>query len=366
MNGLRDIIEKRVNLFGVGEPIVRVDHSIYTGQHRLIVELPGISNLQEAISKIGDTPLLEFKLVNIETDEKGATSTKLIDTGINGNLLKKTILNFDQRTNKPTVVLNFNEEGTKLFADLTEKNIGKTIAIYLDGQVISSPTVNEKIPNGQAIISGAFKIEEAKLLVQRLNSGALPVPISLASSQVVEATLGSEAKAAGLKAGLTGFILIVIFMILWYRLPGLVAAVTIFSYSIIVLAIFKFFSITLTAAGIVGFIISIGIAIDANILIFERIKEEIKSGQNIMKAMEIGYDRAWTSIRDSNIASLIVALVLFYFGSSIISGFALAFAVGIVTSLFSAMFISKSFLKVILPETDSKIMKFLFSSGLSR
>jgi len=365
MNGLRDIIEKRVNLFGVGEPIVRVDYSKFTGQHRLIVELPGISNIQEAIAKIGDTPLLEFKLVTIETDEKGATSTKLIETGINGNLLQKTILNFDQRTNKPMVVLNFNETGTKLFADLTEKNTGKQIAIYLDGQVISSPVVNEKIPNGQATISGAFKTEEAKLLVQRLNSGALPVPISLASSQVVEATLGAEAKAAGLKAGLTGFILIVIFMILWYRLPGLVAAVTIFSYSIIVLVIFKLFSITLTAAGIVGFIISIGIAIDANILIFERIKEEIKAGQNIIKAMEIGYDRAWTSIRDSNIASLIVALVLFYFGSSIISGFALAFAIGIVTSLFSAMFISKSFLKVILPESDSKIMKFLFSSGFS-
>lgn len=370
MNGLRDVIEKRINVFGVSEPIIRTEYSQYTGEHRLVVELPGITDINKAISTIGDTPILEFKLVNIETAVDGSTSTKLVDTGLNGNYLKKSILSFDSYTNKPQVVVSFNDEGAKMFADITQNNIGKQMAIYLDGNVVSSPVIQEKIPGGQATISGNFTTEEAKTLVTRLNSGALPVPIKLASSQVVVATLGNQAKAQGLLAGEIGLAIIILLMILWYRLPGLVASVALFAYVGVVLILFKTMPVVLTAAGIAGFIISIGVAIDANILIFERLKEEIKRGKNLAEAVEEAFVRAWTSIRDSNVASILVALTLFKFGSALLAGFGLVFGIGVVISMISAMFISKYFLRAIVP-TDTngkyyKVMKFLFMSGFSK
>ena len=370
MNGLRDVIEKRINVFGVSEPIIRTEYSQYTGEHRLVVELPGITDINKAISTIGDTPTLEFKLVNIETAADGSTSTKLMDTGLNGNYLKKSILSFDSYTNKPQVVVSFNDEGAKMFSDITANNIGKQMAIYLDGNVVSSPIIQEKIAGGQATISGNFTTDEAKTLVTRLNSGALPVPIKLASSQVVVATLGDQAKAQGLLAGEIGLAVIILLMILWYRLPGFIASISLLAYVGIVLILFKTMPVVLTAAGIAGFIISIGVAIDANILIFERLKEEIRRGKNIADAVEEAFARAWTSIRDSNIASILVAWTLFYFGSSLLAGFGLVFGIGVVVSMISAMFISKYFLRAVVP-TDTngkyyKVMKFLFMSGFSK
>jgi protein-export membrane protein SecD len=370
MNGLREVIEKRINVFGVSEPIIRTEFSKYTGEHRLVVELPGITDIDKAIATIGDTPILEFKLINIITDQSGATSTVLIDTGLNGNYLKKSILSFDSYTNQPEVLVSFNDEGKKLFAEITKNNTGKQMAIFLDGKIISSPMIREAIEGGQATISGGFKIDEAKILVQRLNSGALPVPVKLASSQLVEATLGGAAKADGLLAGEIALAVIIILMILWYRLPGLIAGVSLLSYVGIVLLLFKAVPVVLTAAGIAGFIISIGVAIDANILIFERLKEEIKRGKNINDAVEEAFKRAWTSIRDSNIASILVALTLFYFGSALLAGFGLVFGLGVLVSMLSAMFISKYFLRAFVPvDTNSKgykIMKFLFGSGFNR
>ena len=342
MDGLRDVIEKRVNAFGVAESIIRTEYSRYTDEHRLVVELPGITNIDEAIEMIGDTPNLEFKLLNEITDSTtGATSTELIDTGLNGNYLKKSILSFDPYTNKPQVVLSFNDEGKKIFADITKNNIGKQVAIYLDGQAISSPTIQQEITGGEATISGNFTTVEAKTLVTRLNSGALPVPIKLASSQVIEATLGEQAKTDGLIAGEIALAIIIILMIIWYRLPGLLAGLSLMVYVGIVLILFKAIPVVLTAAGIAGFIISIGIAIDANILIFERLKEEIKRGKTLSEAVEEAFHRAWTSIRDSNIASILVALILFYFGSSLLAGFGLVFGIVVLVSMFDAMFISK-------------------------
>lgn len=371
MNGLRNIIEKRVNEFGVSEAIVRTEYSTYTNEHRLVVELPGVTDIDEAIKMIGDTPILEFKLVNELADpETGATSTELVETGLNGNYLKKSIVSFDQLTNKPMVVLSFNEEGKKLFSDITKNNIGKQMAIFLDGNAISSPVIQEEIPNGEATISGAFTVQEAKVLVQRLNSGALPVPISLASSHVVEATLGEQAKTDGLTAGLIALGVILTLMILWYRLPGFLASVALVIYTAIVLMLFKLIPVVLTAAGIAGFIISIGIAIDANILIFERLKEELQSGKNLRDAVEEAFKRAWTSIRDSNIASILVALILFYFGSALLAGFGLVFGLGVFVSLFSAMIITKYFLRAFVPADTNgkayKIIKFLFGSGFSK
>lgn len=370
MAGLQDVIEKRINVFGVSEPIVRTEYSKYTGEHRLVIELPGITDIDKAIATIGDTPMLEFKLVNNVTDANGATSTEMIPTGLNGNYLKKSILNFDSYTNKPVVVVSFNEEGKKLFADLTKNNVGKQMAIFLDGNVVSSPVIQEEISGGEATISGSFTVEEAKTLVTRLNSGALPVPIKLASSQVVEATLGGAAKAHGLLAGEIGFLIIAILMILWYRLPGLLASVALSAYTVIVLFLFKEIPVVLTSAGIAGFIISMGVAIDANILIFERLKEEIKRGRDLQSAVDEAFKRAWTSIRDSNIASMLVALTLFYFGSSLLAGFGLVFGIGVLVSMFSSMVISRYFLLAFVPEdTNSKyykITKFLFGSGFSR
>lgn len=370
MTGLQDVIEKRINVFGVSEPIVRTEYSKYTGEHRLVVELPGVTDINKAIATIGDTPTLEFKLVNVITDANGATSTQLIDTGLNGNYLKKSLLNFDSYTNKPVVVVSFNDEGKKLFADITKNNVGKEMSIFLDGNVVSSPVIQEEISGGEATISGSFTVEEAKTLVTRLNSGALPVPIKLASSQVVEATLGGQAKADGLLAGEIGFLIIAILMILWYRLPGLLASVALSAYTVIVLFLFKEIPVVLTSAGIAGFIISMGVAIDANILIFERLKEEIKRGRDLQTAVDEAFKRAWTSIRDSNIASILVALTLFYFGSSLLAGFGLVFGIGVLVSMFSSMVISKYLLLAFVPEnTNSKYYKFiksLFGSGFSR
>ncbi|MEN9338432.1 MAG: hypothetical protein RI945_157 [Candidatus Parcubacteria bacterium] len=370
MNGLREVIEKRINVFGVSESIVRTEFSKYTGEHRLVVELPGITDIDKAIATIGDTPILEFKLVKIITDMNGATSTELIDTGLNGNYLKKSVLSFDSYTNVPEVSVSFNDEGKKLFAEITKNNTGSQMAIFLDGKIISSPMIREAIEGGQATISGGFKIDEAKILVQRLNSGALPVPVKLASSQLVEATLGGQAKADGLLAGEIALLVIIVLMIIWYRLPGLIAGVSLLSYVGIVLLLFKAMPVVLTAAGIAGFIISIGVAIDANILIFERLKEELKKGKNINDAVEEAFKRAWTSIRDSNIASILVALTLFYFGSALLAGFGLVFGLGVLVSMLSAMFISKYFLRAFVPvDTNSKsykIMKFLFGSGFNK
>src|SRR3989344_8303482 len=271
MDALRDVIERRINLFGVSEPVVQVQGGglsssfILGGENQLIVDLPGITDVEKATEMIGQTPLLEFK---IEGEEE------FVSTELTGRYLEKATLEFDVNTREPQVSLQFDAEGAKLFAQITKENVGKMVAIYLDGAAISTPVVREEIKDGLAFISGYFTPTEAKTLVGRLNSGALPVPITLISKQTIGATLGENAVAAGVKATVIGFLLVALFLILWYRLPGLVAVVSLCIFIIIMLAIFKLIPVTLTAAGIAGFIISIGIAVDANVLIFERVKEE--------------------------------------------------------------------------------------------
>lgn len=385
MEALRDIIERRVNLFGVSEPVVQVQHaSALSGAgEQLIVDLPGITDVKQAIDMIGQTPLLEFKIeapedakqepqkVKVGSDGKidlGSLDVgqKFVSTDLTGRYLEKAILEFDVNTREPRVSLQFNEEGTKLFAQITKENIGKMVAIYLDGAPISTPVVREEIPNGQAVISGSFTPTEAKQLVGRLNSGALPVPISLLSTQTIGATLGDSAVDAGVKATVMGFILVALFLILWYRLPGLVAAVSLCIFIVIILALFKLLPVTLTAAGIAGFIISIGIAVDANVLIFERLKEELRAGRSIRDATSFGFSRAWFSIRDSNISNFITAIILFWFGTSLIKGFALTLGMGVIVSMFSAITVTRIFLSTLGFIGEGKIARFLFSSGLSK
>ena len=297
MEGLRDVIERRVNAFGVGEPLVQVEKSA-GGDQRLIVELPGVTNVNEAIKMIGETPFLEFRTEspNVEKltkDEKQDSSKVFVQSYLTGRYLKKAVLDFNQTTFEPIISLEFNNEGGKLFAKLTKENVGKSIAIFLDGQPISVPNVNEEITGGKAQITGQFTPKEAKLLVQRLNSGALPVPVSLISQQIVGPTLGEKFLAKGIMAGIYGMILVALFLILWYRLPGLAAVLALGLYTIIILALFKLIPVTLTAAGIAGFILSVGMAVDANILIFERMKEELKKGKNLQLAISEGFSRAW-------------------------------------------------------------------------
>jgi preprotein translocase subunit SecD len=363
MEGLRDVIEKRVNFFGVKEPVIQVQGE------RLIVELAGVIDPAEAIDQIGKTPFLEFKeyksqdvvdkIAAKQKEIQGKTEEEIkkIDnwelayedpfqsTDLTGKYLEKAELGFDQTTYQPKILLQFNQEGAKLFEEITARNIGKPLAVYLDHQLTQAPTVNNKISGGKAEITGNFTLEEAKARVRELNSGALPVPINLISQQSVGPTLGAVSLEKSLKAGLYGFLAIIIFMIIFYRLPGVLASIALFIYVILVLALFKMISVTITLAGIAGFLLSIGMAVDANILIFARMKEEMIQGKNFNTSVEEGFNRAWPSIRDSNLNTLIVSAILFGFATSFIKGFALTLSLGVLVSLFSAIFITRNFLK---------------------
>ena len=319
MNVLRDVIERRVNIFGVSEPIVQVEHSSFVTENpteRLVVELPGVTDVSEAVAEIGRTPLLEFKLFSQEMaaqqealsslgslTESSSSSGAIIgdikingeevnvdneelpftDTGLTGRYLKSASLEFagsnsGRLSNEPLVTVTFSPEGSDLFAEITKAHVGEQLGIFLDGEMLSAPVINEPITGGTAVISGNFELEEARSLAKNLSFGALPLPIELQSTQTVGASLGAEVLNHGIKAGVFGFSLVMIFMILWYRLPGLVAGVALLSYITIMLALFQFVPVTLTAAGLAGFILSLGMAVDANVLVFERMKEEYRSG----------------------------------------------------------------------------------------
>lgn len=266
------------------------------------------------------------------------------NTQLSGKNLKRASVQFDPNDNAPQVSLEFDGEGSKLFEEITEQNTGKQVAIFLDAYIISAPTVNEKIGGGRAVISGNFNSKEAQLLAQRLNAGALPVPIELISQQTVGASLGNKSIQDSLFAGIIGIILVAVFMIAFYRLPGVLSVVSLLIYGILVLLIFKLWSITLTLAGIAGFILSIGMAVDANVLIFERIKEEVKWGRSLSEAISEGFKRAWPSIRDGNLSTLLTCLILYFFSTSIIRGFAITLALGILVSMFSAIVITRNLL----------------------
>ena len=473
LDGVRDVIERRVNAFGVAEPIIQTNKSGDTW--RVIVELAGVKDVSQAIKMIGETTILEFREENPNknavqeltkeqkaemakynaealtrawkaiadlnkgadfaelakkiSDDAGsaelggdlgwfATGTmvkpfedaalklsvgkmtkspvksdfgyhiikkveeKMVDkdgkqvlemrashiliktmsekdffpppeewavTGLSGKQLKNSSVQFDLNTGEPTVALSFNDEGKTLFAAITERNVGKPVAIFLDGQPISIPRVNEPIRDGNAIISGNFGVAEAKQLSQRLNAGALPVPINLVGQQTIGASLGAASVEKSLFAGLVGFILVAIFMILFYRLPGFLAVLALSLYTVIVLALFKLIPVTMTLAGIAGFILTLGMAVDANILIFSRTKEEVLWGKPLPTAIEEGFRRAWPSIRDSNVTSLISAMILFWFSSSIIKGFALTLSIGVLVSMFSAITVSRILIRLVAP-----------------
>ena len=380
MNTLREVIERRINSFGVAEPIVQVERSSVVAEsarERLIVELPGITDVEQAVREIGKTPLLEFKLIDEAAQERLTPSSTeseflatYIDTGLTGRYLTRAEVVFGQGgaglSNQPVVSIVFNEEGADLFEQITKEHVGDRLAIFLDGEIMSSPVINEAITGGKAVISGDFTPDVARELVRNLNFGALPVPITLVSTQTIGSSLGEDALHAGIYAGVVGFVLLIAFLIVWYRLPGVVASVALIVYVVVMLALFKLIPVVLTAAGIAGFILSVGLAVDANILIAERMKEELRAGKRVDEAIQEGFARAWLAIRDSNIAHIIVGIILFWFGTALIKGFALVFVVGVFASMFSAIFVSRKLL-VALPITkESALGKFLLGSGLSR
>ncbi|PIR58364.1 MAG: protein translocase subunit SecD [Parcubacteria group bacterium CG10_big_fil_rev_8_21_14_0_10_35_15] len=365
LDGLRDIIERRVNLFGVSEPVIQIEEQ----SQRLIVELAGVKDIKEAINMIGQTPFLEFKeqksqeivdkIIAKQKEIQGKTYEEIqtipdwqlafedpfASTQLTGRYLDKAELAFEPTTNKPIVTIQFDEEGSNLFEQLTTNNVGKPLAIYIDNAIISSPTVQEAISGGRAQISGTFTINEAKQLVSNLNSGALPVPISLVSQETIGPSLGQDSLNKSLKAGMIGFILVIIFMIVFYRLPGILASLTLITYIALNLSLFKLIPVTLTLAGIAGFILSIGMAVDANILIFSRIREELRQGKGFLISLEDGFKKAWPSVRDGNFTIILVALILFSLGTSFVKGFALTLIIGNLLGIFSAIFITNNLLR---------------------
>lgn len=347
LNGLRDVIERRVNLFGVSEPQVYISKD--SAGSNLVVELAGIKDINQAIQTIGETPFLEFKEVEGEGESAEFITPLFSINGepkaLTGRHVKSAQVTFDQTTGKPQVSLEFNEEGAQIFEMLTEANVGKVVAIFLDNILIEAPVVQQKITGGQAVISGNFNIQTAKQLVERFNAGALPAPITLINQQTVSATLGADSLHKALVAGLIGTILIMIFMVLYYRYLGIFASLALAIYVFLTLGIFKLFGVTMTLAGLAGFILTIGMAVDANILIFERVKEELKRGLSRANAIEEGFKRAWPSIRDSNISSIITALILYFLTSSFVRGFALTLLMGVVVSMFSAITTTRLLLK---------------------
>lgn len=489
VEGVRDVIERRVNALGVSEPLVQTNHD--GDNYRIIVELAGVFDINEAITQIGETPLLEFKesnpnsavtadltedeknqikqseeealekakgiiaqlnggadfaqLASQESEDPGSKQTDgdlgfarrgtfvtefeaalfddltdgqytkepvktyygyhiikreesrlaedesgqsveevrashilisalnqdsfttdediWLNTELSGKHLEKAQVTFEQNVGAPQVAITFNSQGKDLFAEITERNLQKPVAIFLDGELISSPVVQQVITSGDAVISGNFSINEAKLLAQRLNAGALPVPINLISQLQVGPSLGSQSVEKSVSAGFWGLIAVMIFMLLVYRLPGLLADIALIFYAVILFGLFELIPVTLTLAGIAGFILSVGMAVDANILIFERMKEELRLGKSMSVSIEEGFKRAWSSIRDSNISSLITAVILIWFGTSIIKGFALTLGIGILVSMFSAITITRTLLRLL---SSGKISELTFLFGVNR
>ena len=357
LESAKTVIEKRINFFGVSEPIVQTSKA--RGDYRIIAEIPGVTDANAAINLIGKTAKLTFweDQASSSATKKATASgvplglTQLFSnphqTSLSGADLKEAAVTFDTNTGKPQVQLSFTGTGSKKFGEITKRNVGKIVAIALDDRVVEAPRVNEAIYGGNAVITGDFTTEQAKTVQIQLNAGALPVSLSVLQQQAIGATLGQSSLEKSLLAGIIGFFVIVIFMIILYGRQGVVASLALTIYTLIVLALFRLVPITLTLAGMAGLILSIGIAVDANVLIFERLKEELRRGRSSEMAIDLGFKRAWPSIRDSNISSLITSTILYYFGTGIVRGFALTLALGVIVSLFSAIFVTRTFLKVL-------------------
>jgi len=345
LKGVTNVLERRVNAYGVAEPQIQA-----RGTDRVIIQLPGVRDIEEAKKLVGQTAKLEFK-------EQGPTGEWIPAMGtLNGQTVELTgaylvpgrqQVTFQSRAGLPDVAFEFNSDGAQLFTQITSRLVGRPLGIYLDGEQISAPTV-QAVLGATGIITG-LSLEEARLLALQLNAGALPVPVSIEEERTVDATLGADSVRKSIIAGEIGFMVVVLFMLLYYGFPSIAVAGALIVYALLTLALFKLIPVTLTLAGIAGFILSVGMAVDANILIFERMKEELRSGKTLAAAIRTGEERAWPSIRDSNFSTIITTLVLYFFGSlfgaTFIIGFAVVLGLGVVVSLFSSLFVTRTLLE---------------------
>ena len=346
LEAVRSNIERRVNFFGVAEPVIQTSKA--GENYRLVVELPGIQDIDQAIDLIGKTAQLDFR----EQIDEASPAAGFRPSGLTGADLERSTVQFDQNTGQPVVGLKFNSEGQKKFGDITSRNVGRIVAIYLDEFPVSLPTVEEPITSGEAIIRGNFTVEEAKKLSIQLNAGALPVPIEIIEQRNVGATLGQESVTRSIRAGLVGLGMVIFFMWAYYGRLGFLANIALIIYGLITLALYRLIPVTLTLPGIAGFILSVGMAVDANILIFERMKEELRWGKPWRQAMELGFGRAWDSIRDANICTLITCFILFnplnwsfLNTSGMVRGFALTLGLGIFIGLFTGIIVTRTLLR---------------------
>jgi preprotein translocase subunit SecD len=343
---IKDIVERRVNGTGVSEPVV-----VTQGSDRVVVELPGVTDPDSVRRLVGQTGRLDFVPLGQTTAQEGQIlDLKTTPPLFSGDQVQSATVGQDQN-GRPAVDFVLKGDGAKLFGDYTAQHVGDYFAITLDSSVISAPVIKNSIPNGQVQISGGglggFSAKAAGDLVTVLKFGSLPFPIQELSSEQISATLGSQFLAQSLLAGAIGIALVITFMIAYYRLTGLVASFALVYYTLVMYAIFRLVPVTLTLAGVAGFVLSVGMAVDANILIFERMKEELRLGKSLPSAVEAGFNRAWNSILDSNVSSLITATILYLFGSSVIRGFALVLILGVLTSMFSAIVVTRTILRVV-------------------
>ena len=355
VSSAREVISRRVDLFGLSEPTVRT--SKVGDEYRIEVELAGVDEPDEAIELIGQTAQLEFQLINEATD-----SASLFEpTGLTGQYLKKASPNFDPNTGQPIVSLEFSPEGGELFGRITNENVGRRLGIFLDEGILMAPVINEPIDTGQAQITGDFQTEDVKRLAAQLNGGALPLPFELIEQRQVGPTLGQESIALSIRAGLIGLAMVAVFMIVFYGREGVISVLGLIVYGLLTMAAYKLIPVTVTLPGIAGFILTVGMAVDSNILIFERIKEELRSGQSLTVARELGFGRAWDSIRDANICTLIICFILFnpfewsfLNTSGPVRGFAVTLGIGIFMSLLTGIVFTRSFMETLLPIKEKK------------
>ncbi len=347
----REVIARRVDLYGIAEPNVQTVKS--GSDYRLLVELPGVSSPAEAIQLVGQTAQLSFAL--LDTSPQATISGGLIPTQLSGAQLKKAVVQFNPQTNQPEVGITFDEEGTTLFGEITSDHVGEQLAILLDGYPIMAPNINEPIFGGQAVISGGFTAEEASQLAIQLSAGALPVPISVLEQRTIGASLGEQAVRESILAGLIGLSLVMFFMIAIYKWSGVIASIALSLFALYTLAIYKLLGVTLSLPGIAGLLLTIGMAVDANILIFERMKEEIRAGRPFKVAMELGFGKAWDSIKDANIVTILTAIILinplnldFLNTSGLVRGFGVTLLIGVILGLFTGVFITRTLMRLFL------------------
>ncbi len=387
MAATRTIVDQRVNALGVAEPIVQSQ-----GERRISVELPGIENPEQAVALLKETGLLEFVDIGntslppgtpVRTDINSGEDTNveeladrvaageeipiadaIFPTVMTGADLRSASVGRDTVTNAFVINFALTDEGSRIFGEHTSSSVGSYLAIVLDGQLISSPVIRDAITSGSGTISGSFTSESANKLALQLRYGALPVPLTVVNSRTVGPTLGQDSVRLSMVAGGIGFATVALFMLLYYRLPGLVSVLALLMYAAITFSLFKLIPVTLTLPGIAGFVLSVGVAVDANILMFERMKEELRAGQPVVSALDEGFRRAWPSIRDSNVSTIITCVILFWFGNtfgaSIVKGFALTLLIGVAVSLFTAILATRTLLHVVLDRVDFAQRKGLF------